>query len=70
MDFERYLLSDEGQQLFNSFGVAGQTVFKPWIPLKSAGTDTATIQWVESYAYINGTECPTKYRVDAADLYK
>jgi tungstate transport system substrate-binding protein len=70
MDFERYLLSDEGQALFNSFGIAGQTVFKPWIPLKTAGKDTTTIEWVESYAYINGTECPEKYRVDASDLYK
>jgi tungstate transport system substrate-binding protein len=70
MDFERYLVSDDGQALFNSFGVAGQTVFKPWIPLKTAGKDTTTIQWVESYAYINGTECPEKFRVNAADLYK
>jgi len=69
-DFEKYLLSSDGQNLFGSFGVQGQTVFKPWIPMKTANTDTTTIQWIESYAYINGTECPEKYRVQAGDLYK
>jgi len=69
-DFEKYLLSTEGQNLFGSFGVQGQTVFKPWIPLKTANTDTTTIQWIEGYAFINGTECPEKHRVQAGDLYK
>jgi len=70
MTFERYLVSTSGQNLFNTFGVQGQTVFKPWIPLKTANTDTTTITWVQNYAYINGTDCPTKYRVQADDLYK
>jgi len=69
-DFEKFLLSTEGQNLFGSFGVQGQTVFKPWLPLKNGGTDATTIQWIESYAYINGTECPDKFRVQATDLYK
>jgi tungstate transport system substrate-binding protein len=68
--FEEYLLSAEGQDLLNTFGVQGQSVFKPWVPLKTADTDTTTIQWIENYAYINGTECPEKYRVQAGDLYK
>ncbi len=70
MTFEQYLVSAEGQNLFGTFGVQGQTVFKPWIPLKTANTDTTTIQWIEAYAYINGTDCPEKYRVNAGDLYK
>jgi len=70
MIFERYLVSTDGQNLFANFGVAGQTVFNPWIPLKTANTDTTTITWIQNYAYINGTECPTKYRVQADDLYK
>ena len=70
MIFERYLVSIDGQNLFANFGVAGQTVFNPWIPLKTANTDTTTITWIQNYAYINGTECPTKYRVQADDLYK
>ena len=70
MTFERYLVSTDGQNLFANFGVAGQTVFNPWIPLKTANTDTTTITWIQNYAYINGTECPTKYRVQADDLYK
>jgi hypothetical protein len=70
MDFERYLLTADGQNLFGNFGVQGQTVFKPWIPLKTANTDTTTITWIQNYAYINGTDCPTKFRVQADDLYK
>lgn len=70
MVFEKYLLSTNGQNLLNTFGVAGQTVFKPWIPLETANNDTTTIQWIQNYAYINGTECPPKYRVQADDLYK
>jgi tungstate transport system substrate-binding protein len=70
MTFEQYLLSTDGQNLFGTFGVQGQTVFKPWIPLKTANTDTTTIQWIENYAYINGTDCPEKYRVNSGDLYK
>jgi hypothetical protein len=70
MTFERYLVSTDGQNLFGTFGVQGETVFNPWIPLLTAGTDTTTIQWVEGYAYIQGSECPTQYRLNADDLYK
>ncbi len=66
---EKYMLSTEGQNLFATYGVAGQTAFYPWIPLKTAGTDTTTISWIENYAYIDGSECPTQYRVQADDLY-
>jgi len=67
--FEKYLLSTDGQNLLGTFGVAGQTVFYPWLPLKTAGTDTTTIGWITSYAYIDGSECPTLYRVQGDDLY-
>lgn len=70
MTFERYLLSMDGQNLFGTFGVSGQTVFKPWIPTFTAGTDTTIIQWVKDSAYIQGSECPTQYRLKADDLYK
>jgi tungstate transport system substrate-binding protein len=70
MTFERYLLSTDGQNLLGTFGVQGKTVFSPWIPTLTAGTDTTTIQWVESYAYIQGSECPSQYRLNASDLYK
>jgi tungstate transport system substrate-binding protein len=70
MTFERYLLSTGGQNLFGTFGVQGKTVFSPWIPTLTAGTDTTTIQWVKDYAYVQGSECPTQYRLNADDLYK
>ncbi|MCX6647817.1 MAG: substrate-binding domain-containing protein [Candidatus Bathyarchaeota archaeon] len=70
MTFERYLVSTDGQNLLGTFGVQGKTVFSPWIPTLTAGTDTTTIEWVKSYAYLQGTECPTQYRLNADDLYK
>jgi len=70
MTFERYLVSTDGQNLFGSFGVQGKIVFSPWIPTLTAGTDTTTIDWVKNYAYIQGSECPTQYRLNADDLYK
>jgi tungstate transport system substrate-binding protein len=70
MTFERYLVSTDGQNLFGTFGVQGQTVFKPWITTLTAGTDTTIIQWVKDSAYIDGSECPTQYRLNAGDLYK
>ena len=70
MTFERYLISTDGQNLFGTFEVQGQTVFKPWIPTLTTGTDATLIQWVKDYAYIDGSDCPTQYRLNADDLYK
>ncbi|MDP2900414.1 MAG: tungsten ABC transporter permease, partial [Candidatus Bathyarchaeota archaeon] len=71
MAFVRYLASDEGQTLFRDYGVTeyGQALFKPWVATLEANTETNLIQWVRDYAYIEGSDCPTAYRLNAGDLY-
>ncbi|HIH87924.1 TPA: tungsten ABC transporter permease, partial [Candidatus Bathyarchaeota archaeon] len=67
----KYMASTEGQQLFATYGTTqyGQTLFKPWITTLKAGTETELIQWVKDYAYIEGSDCPTAYRLNPGDLY-
>jgi tungstate transport system substrate-binding protein len=67
----RYLASDEGQALFRDYGVAeyGSALFKPWITTLRSNSDPTLIQWVKDYAYIEDGDCPTKYRLNAGDLY-
>ena len=71
MNFVKYLVSDECQNLFKEFGFKeyGQALFKPWLPLLKGNTDPTLIEWVKNYAYFDGTECPTSYRLNVGDLY-
>lgn len=71
MAFIKFLISDDIQDLLRDFGVAeyGEALFNPWIPMRKSGQDPALIQWVEDYAYFEGTECPTQFRYMAGDLY-
>jgi len=66
-----YLASDEGQALFRDYGVAeyGSALFKPWRTTLSSNSDPTLIQWVKDYAYIDGSDCPTQYRLNPGNLY-
>jgi tungstate transport system substrate-binding protein len=71
MLFLRFLVSDEVQNMLVTYGQEefGSTLFKPWIPeLDNPGSDI--VQWVEDFAYFDGSECPTMYRHQADDLYQ
>jgi hypothetical protein len=67
----KYIASDEGQTLFRDYGVQeyGSALFKPWITTLKTNSDTTLIQWVKDYAYIDGSDCPTQYRLNPGDLY-
>jgi tungstate transport system substrate-binding protein len=67
----RYIASDEGQTLFRDYGVQeyGSALFKPWITTLKTNSDPTLIQWVKDYAYIDGSDCPTQYRLNPGDLY-
>jgi tungstate transport system substrate-binding protein len=71
MLFIEFLLSDEVQVLLQDFGVSdyGEALFRPWIPMLTSQQDPELIQWVEEYAYFDGTECPTAYRYNSGELY-
>ena len=74
MALTKYLASDEGQALFQSYTNAGMVMFQPWIPLLKSGTPADLKQMVLNYAYFKdstGTlsECPLQFRYNAGDLY-
>jgi len=67
----RYLVSNEGQDLFANFGVKdySQPLFKPYLKLVESNSDPELIQWIHDLAFIDGSECPDQYRYNAAGLY-
>lgn len=71
MLFLRFLVSDEVQTMLETYGQDefGSTLFKPWMP-ELDHPDSDIVQWVEEFAYFEGTECPNQYRYQAGDLYQ
>jgi tungstate transport system substrate-binding protein len=71
MLFLRFLVSEEVQTMLVGYGQDefGSTLFKPWIP-ELDSPDSDIVQWVEDFAYIDGSECPQMYRHQSGDLYQ
>jgi tungstate transport system substrate-binding protein len=69
--FLRYILTEEIQTLIGEYGIEeyGSTLFKLWIP-ELETPNSEIVQWVEEYAYFEGTECPVEYRYNSGDLYE
>lgn len=67
----RYLVSDEGQDLFASFGGEqyGLPLFRPYLKLLRDQSDPELIKWIEELAFFEGSECPPQFRHQADDLY-
>ena len=72
INFIRYLISDEGQQLIENYGRNdyGQSLFYGAVQPLKQNPQSQIVQWIKSYAFINGAECPPQY-IDARanDLY-
>ena len=71
VSFIKFLISDEGQAIFRDYGVDtyGRRLFLPAVELIRERTDPATVEWIEGFAYIEGSECPPAYRAGQDDLY-
>jgi len=71
MQLIRYLVSNEGQQLFANYGVSqyGQPLFYPYIPLAKSQSNQTLLGWIKSYAFFQGSECPPQFQYQASDLY-
>jgi len=71
MQLIRYLVSDEGQDLFANFGVSryGMPLFKPYLRLVESQNDPELIGWVHDLAFFEGSECPQEFRYHAEELY-
>ena len=71
MDFIQYLISPSTQTLINDFGkdTYGESLFHQAVqPLKNDAPQPI-VSWIKSYAYFDGTECPTQYRNNPGNLY-
>ena len=77
MQLIKYLVSDEGQQLFADYGTSkfGKPLFGPYVNLLRSKSDplgnnsTQLIQWISDYAFLEGSECPQQFRYQAEGLY-
>jgi tungstate transport system substrate-binding protein len=71
MLFIHWLVSSAGQSVLANYGTStfGAPLFSPFVPLVSTKSNATLLSWIQSYAYINGTECPAAYRYDSTTLY-
>ncbi|HKM50943.1 MAG TPA: substrate-binding domain-containing protein, partial [Candidatus Bathyarchaeia archaeon] len=71
MQLIRYLVSDEGQQLFANYGVSnyGQALFQPYVSLAKSQSNQTLLGWIRELAFFQGSECPPQFRNNAGDLY-
>jgi len=71
MQFIEFLASDDGQNIFASYGVSqyGQALFSPYIPLAKSQSNQTLLNWIQSYAFFQGSECPSQFRYQSDDLY-
>jgi len=70
IDFIKFLISDEGQQLIGDYGKDeyGQPLFYPAVKLLQENNDSVADS-IEEYAFFNGTECSVEYRGGYLELY-
>jgi len=71
MRFIEFLVSSEGQELFDTFGKTdyGQSLFKPYLKLLKTNSSSDVAEWIRELAYFEGSECPPQYRYHEGDLY-
>lgn len=71
MKFIKFLVSDDGQTIFDVFGKDkfGKPLFNPYVRLLKSGTDSEMVSWIQELAYFEGTECPPEYRYQSEGLY-
>jgi tungstate transport system substrate-binding protein len=71
MQFIRYLVSNQTQQLIANYGVSkyGQPLFYPYVPLATSQSNKTLLGWIQAYAFFQGSECPPQFRYNASDLY-
>jgi len=70
MKFIDFLVSDDAQDTFATFGVAdyGQALFNPAVDLLEHNTDPTIAGWIRDAAFVDGSECPANKRYNAGNL--
>lgn len=69
--FMEFLISDEGQTIFDIYGVDiyGRALFNPAVQLLTTNSDGTTASWIAKAAFFDGSECPDEYRTGNTSLY-
>lgn len=69
--FIKFLISDEGQQLIENYGKEdyGQSLFYGAVKSLKQGTPPQIVQWIQDYAFFNGSECPQEFWDEHPELY-
>jgi len=70
--FIKFLISDECQNLIANFKkeTYKQSLFYSTVRLLRESPNSPVAQWIEEFAFFNGTECPQEYRDDHPELYE
>ncbi|UCF45282.1 MAG: substrate-binding domain-containing protein [Candidatus Bathyarchaeota archaeon] len=71
IEFIEYLVSNEGQTTIENYGKVDftQSLFYGAVGPLNTSPSSQISQWIQSYAFFNGTECPWQYRNDYPELY-
>jgi len=71
INFIKYLISDEGQQLIENYGKNdyGKSLFYGAVQPLKQNPPSQIVQWIKDYAFINGTECPPQFIDGHPELY-
>jgi len=71
ISFIKWLVSDTGQQVIGNYGSGNysKSLFSGAVQPLITGSPQPDVQWIQKYAFFNGTECPTQYRDDHPELY-
>jgi hypothetical protein len=71
MDFIKYLVSPETQQLITNHGkdTYGQSLFMGAVQQLIDDLPQPLVSWISNYAFFEGSECPLQYRSGYEDLY-
>lgn len=72
IDLIKYLTSDDGQAIIGDYGVKTheRNLFFPAVELLKHKTDPTLTEWIEDFAFFDGSECPPEYRADQTELYE
>lgn len=71
LTFITYLVSEEGQNIFEDYGVNeyGSNLFSPAVELLKTMSEPTTASWIEDSAYFEKSECPGRFRAGILKLY-
>ena len=75
VDFEgfleliKFLVSEEGQELFAEYKIGGEPAFYPAVRVLKEDVEPIA-SWIREVAFIGGEECPRQYRLGHEELYQ